>query len=294
MNSYNSSIARVRPVFQQLLSKDRTGREWLPKILGLASRNQDHALRLAENPGALLDWVITPRSHPEPSLRQWDVFHVSLEACFEHALPPPAAFLEWLIENPKRMQWPSKSHAVFGRAVQRHRRDLFGFNGQEAAESAKREALKELSDLGPEGCKRKWWAFEGFTIADCCLETETMILAIEGKSREKVSYSTSWYPQRNQIVRELESLQQAAGDKQYALMVIEENAGEDIDLGTVAAGLPHLSAAKRRELMKHYLGTTTWNVVCAATGVNFRRLPDTSYDVALRLRYMSERKKSTP
>ncbi len=95
-------------------------------------------------------------------------------------------------------------------------------------------------------------------------------------------------------MRELESLQQAAGDKQFALIEIDETPGEDIDLGTVAASLPHLSGARRRELMKHYLGTTTWDVVCAATAVNFRRLPDTSYDVALRVRYMSERKKSRP
>ena len=38
--SVNSSITRVRPVFQALLSQDSTGASWLPRILAQSPRNE--------------------------------------------------------------------------------------------------------------------------------------------------------------------------------------------------------------------------------------------------------------
>jgi hypothetical protein len=77
-----------------------------------------------------------------------------------------------------------------------------------AEESAVRdEALKELTKVGAAGSKYKWWAFEGFTSVDCWLETETLLLLIEGKRTDTVSASTDWYPIRNQVVRILEGAQ---------------------------------------------------------------------------------------
>jgi hypothetical protein len=64
-------------------------------------------------------------------------------------------------------------------------------------------AVSALEAQGAKGSRRKWWAFEGFTSVDCVLETDRLLVFIEGKRTEKISAATDWYP-RNQIVRNLE------------------------------------------------------------------------------------------
>src|SRR4051794_25731622 len=57
----NSSITRVRPVFQSLLDRDSTGRTWLPALLRLASRNPDRAEAMAVDCGTLIPELQRPR-----------------------------------------------------------------------------------------------------------------------------------------------------------------------------------------------------------------------------------------
>jgi hypothetical protein len=39
----------------------------------------------------------------------------------------------------------------------------------------------------------------GHTEVDCWLETERLLLFVEGKRSESLSASTHWYPKRNQL-----------------------------------------------------------------------------------------------
>jgi hypothetical protein len=92
--SVNSSITRVRPVFQRLLAKDPTGASWLPSILKLSTGNAT-AERMLTSTGTLLAGVVEKRLYKDRL--QWDLH---LEAAFEHPVPPSAEFLQFLFNNP--------------------------------------------------------------------------------------------------------------------------------------------------------------------------------------------------
>jgi hypothetical protein len=129
-----------------------------------------------------------------------------------------------------------------------------------ASEPAVRdEALKELATFGAAKSRRKWWAFEGFTSVDCWLETENLLLLIEGKRTDAISASTKWFPTRNQIVRILEGAQMRSnGRKNFAVLVCAESLIELPGEAWVGS-LPHLSSTEIDKLKSHYLGSCTWS-----------------------------------
>jgi hypothetical protein len=164
------------------------------------------------------------------------------------------------------------------------REDLFGMRGEDVRLEARLQALEELDRVGPKRSRRRWWAFEGFTCADCYLETDKLVLLIEGKRFEKVSSAVQWYPSRNQLVRNLEATCQAAGGKEFALLAIGEGAIEDLDQDAFTTSLPHLTTGQRDDLRSHYLGYTTWATVCEATGIDYSQLPKTVDDAMTELK----------
>jgi hypothetical protein len=110
------------------------------------------------------------------------------------------------------------------------------------------------------GCARQWWAFEGFTNVDCRLETESLVLFIEGKRKEDISSAINWYPDRNQLVRNLEAAADEAGriGKDYAVLLCAERC-LPLSEADLNKSLPHLSEERRRELRAHFLGCVTWS-----------------------------------
>lgn len=267
--SVNSSITRVRPVFRALLGDDPTGSSWLPKILGLS----DSGLSFTEartTPGVLFPAVSEKRTFADPLLG-----NIGLERCFEFSVPPGEPFLRWLLQNPDRLTWPaSEGHRViYGATTQKRREALVGLAGEPARKEIQGTALRALDEKGPERSARQWWAFEGFTEVDCCLETEKLVLLIEGKRTESLSESTAWFQGRNQLHRNLEAARDMSHGREYGVLVISEEDVPEAAFGDPASGLPHLSIADRSELMSHFVGCVTWSDVCAATGVDFRSLP---------------------
>ena len=280
--SYNSSITRVRPVFQQLLERD--ARDWLPVLLCLS--NKGYGKELAQNPNELLPELIKKRVYRDRVIARYGFPGIKLEACFEYPLAPPKAFLTWLIEHPERMTWPcdkSGQELQFSSITQKWREYLLRRAGTKEYIKAKERAVTELMRFGVYGSRRKWWAFEGFTEADCYLETYRLILVIEGKRKEKTSKDISWYPERNQLVRNLEvvSEQAKAKRKEYAVMVCAET--EDIGINSLEAdaekGMPHLNSSERCAITDHYLGCVLWKDLCAAIGIEFNHLPNLVEDV---------------
>jgi hypothetical protein len=109
---------------------------------------------------------------------------------------PPQRFLTWLLNNPHSLVWPvsSKGEPVkFGQSTQSLRERLI--SGDEIARS---EALRSIHN--GVSARRAWWAFEGWTSVDCWLETDQLVVFIEGKRTEPISAATSWFPVRNQVV----------------------------------------------------------------------------------------------
>ena len=176
------------------------------------------------------------------------------------------------------MNWPNNSKTHFSVRTQRKREDLLGWHGVEKQAAAQSEALAGLELNGAERSHGKWWSFEGTTSVDCFLETENLILLVEGKRTEPLSTSVNWYPGRNQLVRNLEVAQELAVSKQFAVVVIaEENIGS-LSQEVIITSLPHFSPGDRQALMRHYLGCLTWRQVCKAVNIPYESLPNTVPD----------------
>jgi hypothetical protein len=280
--SFNSSITRVRPVFQQLFKKDAVN--WLPVLLCLSKT--DYGKELAKNTGKLLPELIKKHIYKDRVIARYGFPSIKLEACFEYPLAPPKRFLKWLIEHPERMTWPCDKNGQelqFSSITQKWREYLLRRADTKECGKAKEIALAELMRFGVHRSRRKWWAFEGFTEADCYLETDCLILVIEGKRKEKTSKDISWHPERNQLIRNLEvvSEQAKAKRKEYGVMVCAE--AEDIGINNLEAdaekGMPHLNPSERRAITNHFLGCVLWKDLCAATGIEFNDLPNLVEDV---------------
>jgi hypothetical protein len=275
MGMYNSSITRVRPFFRILFGRDASGHSWLPGLLKAATRSE-YAQTLAKNPGGLDLSLLRTRDYRDD---EWGGT-IALESCFEKCFPPPERFLLWLIHNPTRMSWPRKSDGpnaaerTFGEQTQTWRKRLFNRDDPAAVTSAQVEAQDQLTRNGVRASSLRWWAFEGETHVDCYLETDRLVLLVEGKREEHLSSSTSWFPRRNQLWRNLEVAAGLSNGKRFALMLLAENAEPE---PPIAESLPHLESYERDFLTKHYLGCVLWTDACRATGIE-SALPHTVED----------------
>lgn len=258
MGEFNSSLTRVRPVVNGLLEKDASGRSWLTRLLEMAIATRPVAINIAD-PGSLLE-----SETPDLSEREGKVF--------ERIVPPPTAFLHWLIENPEHMDlWDPRAFGATSEDARNWRRKLFSASPGERNE-AQLEARRCLGSSTNKGSARKWWAFEGFSHVDSCLITERLVLFVEGKRTESVSPATRWFKQRSQLWRNVEAAREFAAGKEFAVIV----AVEDVEHGrealrvadsTLAGSFPHLSADERQPLSKHLLGYVTWSGIVRELGL---------------------------
>ncbi|HEY3382620.1 MAG TPA: DUF429 domain-containing protein [Vicinamibacterales bacterium] len=282
--SVNSSITRVRPVFRRLFGMDPTGASWLPKLLRLSK--SDVSGRMLSEPGTVLPAVSEKRPYADPVQG-----NIELERCFEFSVVPGASFLRWLIQNPDRLTWPGPDgrRVSYSATTQERREELVGLKGHSARIKSQAAAMGALDRYGPEKSGRKWWAFEGFTEVDCCIETDQIALLVEGKRTESLAESTAWYAGRNQLHRNLEAARDLAAGREFGVFIIGEYGLPDQALGDPRGGLPHLNDAERAELMTHYLGCLRWSQVCEVTGIDPASLPRNVARRVKRARVRSER-----
>ena len=285
MGDYNSSVTRVWPVFDFLLAKDPSGRSWLRRLIQLADRGANADLGELRALDATLARIERPIPAPITHAIGADAARRlgAIRNAFEAEFPPPAPFLRWLIEHPSNLTWPKAggSETTFGTPSQELRRRL-----AEGDIAVREQALRELETAGVERSRRQWWAFEGFTSVDCYLETEHLVLLIEGKRTEPIAAATNWYPERNQVVRNLEVARScAAGRKNFAVLLCTERP-TSLPADCWDRSLPHLSAEDRAELKQHYIGCVCWPEIAVALCGGLA-LPDTvpaAVDFCLRLR----------
>jgi NAD-dependent deacetylase len=257
MGILNSSVTRVWPIFDWLLQSDPTGAKWLSKLLRLGSRVKEVDQNILSDPGNLCARLALVERPLPGQLRQ--AARVALiRNAYEVPAPPPAAFLRWLLKNPEKLTWPKVARGrerVFGRLTQQNRKHLLA-----GEPFARRQGLEELARVGACGSRRKWWAFEGFTSVDCLLETKSLLLLTEGKRTEPIANSTDWFPDRNQIIRNLEVAQALANGRNFAVLLCAERP-EELPEKAWTNGLPHFSPAEIKELKRHYLGCATWPTI---------------------------------
>ena len=142
---------------------------------------------------------------------------------YERLVPPPTAFLRWLLEHADQLQ-VRPNDQTFGTTTENARewrRKLLRGTPQER-EEVQREGLTALERRKRPQRPIKRWAFEGFSHVDCCLLSKNCVLFVEGKRTESVSPSTRWFKQRSQLWRNVEAAEEFAAGKQFGVILAVE------------------------------------------------------------------------
>jgi hypothetical protein len=277
MGIFNSSVTRVWPVFDTLFAADSVGTYWLLPLLQAGHLFSHSSLYPLNDVGSILPQLCEfdlPISGELAKVMGPDRLQVlpMLRNAYECDIAPPQAFLRWLLENPNALSWPKQNQAeekIYGDRTQQCRKSLLAGDRKIQA-----EALREFDLKGVAESKGKWWAFEGFTSVDCLLETERLVVFVEGKRTEAISKSTDWFPKRNQVIRNLEAAKERAGSsKEYAVLLCAEKRLE-IPESAWSDSLPHYSPAEIADLRKHYLGCALWGEIRDKLSPSLK-LPDT-------------------
>jgi hypothetical protein len=246
----------VVPVFDRLYQNDRTGCSWLPKLLTLPAA--EYRLSLPPN------CTFAIKDHC------W--------GANEKKLNPPVALLSWLIRHPRK---PISGTLSADSAKEEKRRQWL---------DGSRDRLLEgliLLRTNPNGYD--WHIFEGETQPDVFIETDDLIVVIEGKRTEaKPTTTTKWMQGRNQMLRHLDCAWEIRGRKILVGFFIVEGEGVSIDIPeqwrafstdtisptTIASSLPHRGPAEQQGIASCFLGATTWQLVCKEFGIDWASLPD--------------------
>ncbi|MEX2578596.1 MAG: hypothetical protein WD342_06020 [Verrucomicrobiales bacterium] len=221
--------------------------------------------QISADVGTIEPWCRSTRKYTDRVLNR----EIDLEGAFECPVPPPEPFLRWLIDRSDLLapHWPESRKGVkrvFGESTQRLRDAMINSPHTEKGLEVKNLAQAELLSKGILKSQRKWWAFEGYTEVDCLIETDKLVLFVEGKRTEPISAATDWYPQRNQIARNLESAQEFAmmKGKEFAVLVVAEKKSLALEVATgseaLRLGLPHLDKEQADEMLTRFLGIVLW------------------------------------
>ncbi|MCI0354659.1 MAG: hypothetical protein L0099_06435, partial [Acidobacteria bacterium] len=249
---YNSSLTRVQPVFDALHHRDPTGRSWLAFLLALGSRSCGTTVA--------------------------DIGDLTGPPQYEFEADPDPRYLLWLASNPDRLVSPDRAHwRRWSARTQRARRRLL--KGEPRFRFG---AMTDLVLRYPPP-RRAWWRLEGSTKVDCALATEDALIFVEGKRTElSASKDVLWYRGRNQILRNLDCAREMAFRAKipnyYVLLVVEGNLCQPGSARwtelqqitapeTVESSFPHLNPADREEIMRQFLGYTTWEEIAGTFGL---------------------------
>lgn len=255
MREFDSSKTRVAPVFTRLLKRDPRGDSWLPALLRLPRRFDDVKVDVPARPGR----IVTCAWYPE-----------------EKRLAPPPALLRTLVDRPALL---SREGLTSSRAATLVKRTQL--LGGDAATRA--EALALVKDAPS---KQGWHVFEGPTSVDAYIEAERAVVLIEGKRTETgPTTNTTRMATRHQLLRTLDAAWDMPGKQAYGFFIVE---GEDqstevpskwqtfapqtVSTEALERSLPHREPGDRAAIARAFLGVTTWQAVCEAFDIPFRKL----------------------
>ena len=192
---------------------------------------------------------------------------------FDRHVPPPAAFLRWLVKHPQRMDVADGTTFLARSDEDREwRRKLFSPDAR-LCTKAQREALSHLTALGAEGSRLAWWAFEGFSHIDCCVVTDRFVLCVDDRRADVTAASTPWFRSRSRLWHLVEAVQQFARGRAFGVILGVETETQGLHAldrcrANVTASYPHLAPEARAELADRLLGFVAWPTVADRFGVS--------------------------
>lgn len=256
MGQFNSSEWRVKPVFDALIARDKTGLSWLPTLLSLPRREGRPPVALSAGTlGPLEEFAwSSPRSATNAAPLK------------EKALPAPQELLEWLILHVD----PNKTKPIGTPSETKHKRELLGKKDQ-----ATQAKAQELVSKGNRG--RSWQNLEGASYPDAYLRTNHAVVVIEGKFTERAPTTRStWMDVRHQMLRHIDAAWDTRAHRSvYGFFIVEDTSApgwtnavkQTIAREALQKSLPHRSPAVQASIAEAFLGITTWEEVRHATGL---------------------------
>ena len=192
MGRLDSSKTRVAPVFDRLFDCDPTGAVWLDRLIRLGSRASE--VDLPSPVGELVP------GH----LRWWERN--------ERRLSPSLGLLEYLVRNitAEKVMESRTSEKTRRKRLALARRDL----------DVVQEALTRLR-AGEKG--KEWFVLEGESRPDAYIETDSIVLVVEGKRTERsTTNKTTFMPWRSQLIRHMDTAWEVADGRRVLACIIRE------------------------------------------------------------------------
>ena len=258
MGRFDSSKTRVAPVFDHLLKSDRSGVSWLKRLLRLGTRADVAAI--PKDIGVLVK------------------DHKSWWGQNERALLPPLGLLEWLVHNIScKLVDQNRNQAE---ETRRKRRALACGDPDVLCEALRRLQAGEIKSGSG-----KWFVLEGPSSPDAFLETDTLVLVVEGKRTESSNTTdTTWMGKRNQLIRHMDAAWEVAkGRAVLGLLLVEGKANDPMsvpkkwlraDTDLLVPSLPHRSGEVRQKIKNGFLGVATWQRVCYEFNITWPPVQD--------------------
>ena len=258
MGSLDSTETRVTPVFDRLLHCDPTGSVWLDRLIRLGSRASE--IDLPSSAGELKP------CHPPT----WGEN--------ERSLSPPLGLLEWLVRHVKEKDVKANTSEET-----RQKRLALAHGDPDVLQ----EALTRLR-AGERG--KAWFVLEGPSRPDAFLETDSLVVVLEGKRTEQsTTRKTTFMKKRDQLIRHMDAAWEVAdGRRVLGLLLVEgENpnpmlvpkrwsttSDEQIHPACLVHNLPHRTAEERDVIAGDVLGAATWQRICEEFSIEWPPVED--------------------
>jgi hypothetical protein len=249
----------LHPLVESLFARDAGGRSWLPGLLNACEGARSHLGVLVDEPG-YLEVPLAVRAQ------------TGMLACFSYPAAPTRQILGWYIDHPEALTRSTAAQSLPPTTAETKllRRALLDDDppgSQLRAQHRAHDLVRSSSPRLP-----AWWRFEEPGRLDCVLATDQLFVSITAPcERGGLRPATAWYPQRSELVRDLESARRLAEGRAFAGVLIcdgeppAEVADASAVAATIAAGTPHLDPAGRDDLGSGYLGCLNWAQFAEAT-----------------------------
>lgn len=263
MGRLDSTKTRVAPVFDRLLHCDPTGTAWLDRLIRLGSRVRE--VNLPSSAGEL-----------KPG-------HTRTWGEYEQPLSPPLELLEWLVQNVSA-EAVEESKSRTSEATFQKRRSL-----ARRDPDVVQDALTQLR-AGKRG--KAWFVLEGPSCPDAYLETDSLVVVVEGKRTEQsTTCNTTFMPKRSQLIRHMDAAWEIAdGRRVLGLLLVEGESpnpmlvperwstasDEQIQPALLVPSLPHRTAEERDVIAGGVLGVATWQRICEKFNIEWPPFEDPS------------------
>ena len=261
MGRLDSSKTRVAPVFDRLCHCDPMGTVWLDRLIRLGSRASE--VDLLSPVGELVP------GHP----RSWGED--------ERPLSPPLGLLEWLVQNIS-----AEAVAKSGTSEETVQKRL-------ALARSDPDVLQDaLTWLRAGKRGKKWFVLEGPSSPDAYLETDSIVVVVEGKRTEPTTTShTTFMPKRSQLIRHMDAAWEVAdGRRVLGLLLVEGESpdpmlvperwssasDEQLHPALLVPSLPHRTVEERDAIAGGVLGAATWQRICKEFSIDWPPVEDPS------------------